>query len=311
MKKILLMLAVAAGISDSFAQDTIQIELNEKAKVTITAQDRESLRKLKDVNFNKIIKGAISKIDTTFNYKEEKDRRTLVLFGTDFDFDDDNEEGFAKIDFRSKDGKKRAISTNWVVDLGLINYIGSDGSFPDASNASYRLQTPNSVYVGVGKMWYFRIGGEKSPVSVRAGIVADWYNFRFVPQNYLKMDSTSISFGNYNQEFGKQIAKSKLIVPYIQIPMMLRFGIPVSDRVKLKVGIGGYAALRTGGRTKINVGDEKIRNKDSYYLSTWRYGLEGNIGINNVTLFAKYDLNPLFVEGKGPQLNPISFGIRL
>jgi Outer membrane protein beta-barrel domain len=310
MKKIFLMLAMV-GVCDSFAQDTIQIELNDKAKVVVTAQDRESLKKLKDINFNKVIKGAISKIDTTFSYKEEKERKSLILFGTDFEFSD--EDGIINIGTENKDKKKRSIQTGWIVDLGLNNYLQKNGNFPDANNEPYRLQTANSVYVGVGKMWYFRIGNEKSPVWVRTGIMADWYNFRFVPQNYLKLDSTgsSITFGNYNQEFSKQLTKSKLVVPYIQIPLTLKFSVPISEKVRLKAGIGGYVAIRTGGRTKLNIGEEKIKEKDSYYLNTWRYGLEGNIGINNFVLFAKYDLNPLFAEGRGPALNPISFGIRL
>ncbi|MCU0436275.1 MAG: PorT family protein [Raineya sp.] len=314
MKKIFLMLAMV-GVCDSFAQDTIQVDVNDKARVTVTAQDRESLKKLKDVNFNKVIKGAISKIDTTFSYKEEKERRTLILFGTDFDSPD--ADGLINIGLEKKgsekENKRKAIQTGWIVDLGLNNYLQENGSFPDANNQPYRLQSANSAYVGVGKMWYFRIGNEKSPVWVRTGIMADWYNFRFVPQNYMTLDSTgsNITFSNYNQDFGRRLTKSKLVVPYIQIPLMVKFSVPVSDKVKLKAGIGGYVAIRTGGRTKLNIGEEKIREKDSYYLNTWRYGLEGNIGINDFILFAKYDLNPLFAEGRGPKLNPISFGIRL
>ncbi|MDX1905076.1 MAG: outer membrane beta-barrel protein [Thermonemataceae bacterium] len=302
MRKMILMLAFA-GVCESFAQDTIQVELNEKAKVMITAQDRESLRQLKNVNFNKLIWGAIDKVDSV-----EKKSRTYIAFGNDFE----DEEGLIVVGSEKRNKKKKqAISNDFVIDLGLNNYIDRNGSFPDATNASYRLQTASSIYVGIGEMWYFRVGGEKSPVSIRTGLMFDWYNFRFVPDNYIGTDANGVVFGNYLQDFGKKIDKAKLVVPYVQIPLMLRFKVPVSEKVSLRAGVGGYVALRTGGRSKINVEGNKIKDKDSYYLNTWRYGLEGNIGINNFTIFAKYDLNPLFAEGKAPQLNPISFGIRL
>jgi hypothetical protein len=40
-----------------------------------------------------------------------------------------------------------------------------------------------------------------------------------------------------------------------------------------------------------------------------RYGLRGQIGFNDIDLFVNYDMNDLFTEGKGPQLNAFSFGI--
>jgi hypothetical protein len=311
MKKVFLMLAIM-GICDSFAQDTIQVELNEKAKVIVTAQDRESLLKLRSINFNKIIKESINRLDTTFDKNKEtakeKEGKTWILFGTDFR----TEEGF-KIFQEIKDERKgqlQPVNQSWVLDLGWNNYL-ENGSFPDANNAPYRLQTFNSVYVGVGSMWLFRLGGEKSPISLRTGIMADWYNFRFFPQNYISADENGVVFGNYEQDFGQSIRKSKLVVPYLQIPLMLRFRVPVHKQASIKIGLGGYAGLRMGGRTKVNIGDERIREKDSYYLSNWRYGLEANVGINEFTLFCKYDLNPLFVENKGPKLNAISFGVRL
>ena len=46
------------------------------------------------------------------------------------------------------------------------------------------------------------------------------------------------------------------------------------------------------------------------YLENLRYGIRGEVGIGeHVTFFTTYDLNTLFQDGKGPSLNPITFGI--
>lgn len=296
------------GVCDSFAQDTIQVDVNDKARVTVTAQDRESLKKLKDVDFNKLIKGAIKKIDTTFREEDTNERTTLILFGNDFTF-----EGNKVKITKNKDTIKKRVKQNTIsMDIGFSSYFDAKGQLP-SSNDPYKVRILNSTYFGLGRTWTFRIGGNNSPVSLTTGGTFDWYNFKFNPQNYLKLDSTGnqIAFGNYQEDFGKEARKSKLVVSYFSIPIMWDFKMNFSKKLKVTLGVGGYAGIRLGGRTKVNLEDEKIKVRDSYYLNTWRYGLEGNIGINNTTLFVKYDLNTLFQEGKGPQLNPISVGIKL
>jgi len=45
-------------------------------------------------------------------------------------------------------------------------------------------------------------------------------------------------------------------------------------------------------------------------LENLRYGLRGEIGIGkDLAFFSTYDLNEFFQPGKGPALNPITFGI--
>lgn len=308
MKKITFLLAML-GVCDSFAQDTIQIEINDKAKVVLTAQDRESMLQLKSYDFNKIIKGGIDKLDTL--RKAKTPTESYIMFGSDFEG-----EGFFHVAFSNKrkekvkKEKKRRLQKEFIADLGINNYTTSSGSIPD-KNSPYRLRGLNSTYVGVGQMWYFPLFGDNSPVSLRTGILFDWYNFKFIPQNYLYADSSGVRVGNYENDFGRKIEKSKLVVSYLQIPLLLRFRAKIAENTYLRIGVGGYVGYRLGGRTKVNVAGEKIKERDDFYMNNWRYGLEGNLGINSTTFFIKYDLNRLFIDGKAPQLTPFSVGIRI
>ncbi|MFN8887027.1 MAG: hypothetical protein ACK5WF_06180, partial [Cyclobacteriaceae bacterium] len=59
-------------------------------------------------------------------------------------------------------------------------------------------------------------------------------------------------------------------------------------------------------------GDDKVeRHHDPYFLNNIRYGIRAQFGFRGTDFFFNYDMNDLFVAGKGPQLNAFSFGITL
>ncbi|MCS6796124.1 MAG: hypothetical protein RMJ97_10225 [Raineya sp.] len=306
MKKFSLLLALVASACVSFAQDTLQIEIGESSKVIVTSKTRSDLLKLQHYDFNKIIRRAIEELDSN-----AKDKQSWILFSADFE--DEGVRIFRREREEDKNEEQKSqnkiVSSKWLIDLGLNNYLEKNVGFPEKNNAPYRLQTFNSVYLGIGKVWYFKFG-KNSPFSFKTGLMLDWYNFRFVPQNYIVADNNGIFWKNYLDDFGKPIQKSKLVVSYLQIPLMLKAKFYIGD-TPIRLGVGGYAGLRVGGRTKINLNNgEKIKERDSYYLNNFRYGLEGNLGIGELTLFCKYDLNSLF-SVQNPHLNVLSFGIRL
>jgi hypothetical protein len=82
-----------------------------------------------------------------------------------------------------------------------------------------------------------------------------------------------------------------------------------------KIGVGVYGGYRLGSHSKIKFrqNDETDKDKEhsSFYLNNWRYGLRMRMGIKSLDLFFNYDLNELFSEGRGPELNAFSFGIIL
>jgi hypothetical protein len=49
--------------------------------------------------------------------------------------------------------------------------------------------------------------------------------------------------------------------------------------------------------------------KGDYFLNSYRYGVKAVFGVYDVNIFAAYDLSTLYADNKGPELNPISFGL--
>jgi hypothetical protein len=143
-----------------------------------------------------------------------------------------------------------------------------------------------------------------------------WYNFKFENQNTQAVKgSNSIEFIERNDV---NAIKSKISASYLTAQTMLQldFGKMNNQGKKgMRLAAGPYIGYRLGGNSKF-VGKENassMRFKDKQdtglYLNNFRYGMRGEIGVGSFTLFSTYDFNNLFSAGKGPELNPITFGI--
>jgi hypothetical protein len=112
--------------------------------------------------------------------------------------------------------------------------------------------------------------------------------------------------------------KSKISASYLTAMTLFKldFGKMNGDGEKgLQIAAGPYIGYRLGGRSKFVYeelgGSARIKDVENtgLYLENLRYGIRGELGIGEVKFFTTYDLNPLFQEGKGPAVTPISFGI--
>ena len=69
---------------------------------------------------------------------------------------------------------------------------------------------------------------------------------------------------------------------------------------KFKFGIGGYAGVRLATQTKLSYKEDgnSVRDKSrrNFNASDFVYGLSAYVGVGQVSLYAKYDLNPLFKD---------------
>ena len=109
--------------------------------------------------------------------------------------------------------------------------------------------------------------------------------------------------------------KSKLTVTYANVEFvpLLRLG---QSKKSVRLGAGVYGGYRLGSYSKIkyetNNLNVKDKERDGFYTNNLRYGVRARFGFKDIDLFANYDLNHLFVDGKGPaDLNVISVGFIL
>lgn len=250
------------------------------------------------------------------------------------DFDDAIEDAMQDDKVRKYSYEENSVKRtqdNFNIDIGLNNWI-EGGSFPDSDNQPYTLRPFGSWYIALNSTNKTWISG---PLFLEWGFGASWYNFSLLDTDYMiNKGDTRVEFNTTPVEYNTN--KSRLSVPYanISIVPMLDFA---QGRKKVnnvekgsftfrtyrkqgaRVGVGMYAGYRLGGNYKLKYKEEgdkqKIKEQDHFYLQNFRYGVRAQFGFKGLDLFACYDLNEVFSEGKGPVgssgLNAITFGITL
>ena len=219
----------------------------------------------------------------------------------------------------SKRRKNYGTDNMLSLDFGLNNYL-SNGKFPDESNALYAVKPVVSWYVAVGMLNKTHVSG---PLFLDWGANVSWYNFKFQHER-TRLEKTDTGVQFLEDDASIDPIKSKLVVPYLNVSFvpMLHFGRPgdhnwfVLDRDKgsgFRVGAGVYAGYRLGSRTKYVFNEDndrkRVKDRTNFYVNNWRYGVRLQAGFRGIDVFANYDLNELFVAGRGPELNAFSFGI--
>jgi hypothetical protein len=152
------------------------------------------------------------------------------------------------------------------------------------------------------------------------GLGVNWYNFKFQEDNIrMSKDETGVIFTRDTRDL--DFTKSKLTASYVMMSLVpvLDFNdnhrkarIWDGDKESFRIGIGPYAAYRIGSHSKLVYEEddkEKEKDHDSFYLNNFRYGIRFQMGYRSTDIFFNYDLNELFISGKGPELNAISFGV--
>ena len=219
---------------------------------------------------------------------------------------------------RLKDFENHRSKGYLVFDLGLNAftnqkpYYTAGGQLPQRENLD--LRTEGSRYVNIGLNWDARLGGKHSPLSVTVGPEFAFYNF-MLSGNKKWVDANGRT-DMVRETSGKQLQKSKLGTSSINVPLMLRLQLRDSHyKSTFVVSAGGFVGYRIKSWTKLKYTSEGTTYKDkedgSYNMENLLYGLQGTIGYRDLEFFGKYNLNPLFKAGAGPEMQAISFGVRI
>ena len=326
-------IGMALAANGQAKSDTVVVSLARTSKVVFTMQDRGDLEILKHYNFQEMFRDILERIensDSTLagsgaeptvaetehdhdNWKKENNGEKYE--NRDAGNDDNDEEWNNRVENRRNRVGRTWQSTNF--DLGTNNFL-TDGSFPDQDNAPYAVRPWGSWYLGAASIQRTRVARN---FFIEWGLGMSWYTFKFENDDIkLVKDDDGVEFVHDDRGFNYK--KSKLSATYINasfVPV-----IDFNDRGRkprmwdgygnsFRIGVGPYVGYRIASRSKLvysEEGDvEKEKDRDSFYLNNLRYGARLQLGFRSTDLFFNYDLNELFVEGKGPKLNAFSFGI--
>ncbi len=176
---------------------------------------------------------------------------------------------------------------------------------------------PRSVNVYLMMDFPFKTNPRWS-AAIGAGIATD--NMYFDKMNVgIKDRTNTLQFTNLKDT--NYFKKYKLATAYLEAPVELRFNSNPNDpkrAIKFAVGakVGMLLAAHVKGKELVNrggttVNDYKMKEYSKEFFNKNRLSATARIGYSSFSLFGSYAITPLFKEGLGPNVRPVTIGLTL
>lgn len=213
---------------------------------------------------------------------------------------------------RAKHNDEHNHYSTLILDLGVNALVNQK---PPAGRPAVDLRNGGSRYVNLGLDYTQRLGGRRSPVNLLIGPEFAFNNYMLNGNNKW-VEQNGVTGIVRETDPARQYDKTKLATAAVNLPLMLQLKLHDAHyRSRFSVAAGGFVGYRLGSWTKLKHTTEGVTYKDkdhgTYNLEDFQYGLQGTIGFGDLHLFAKYNLNQLFRSGQGPDMQVLSFGVRL
>lgn len=195
---------------------------------------------------------------------------------------------------KTRTSGKPNIPGNFVVDFGFNQPFDKDSLFDIGFWGS---RTANVYY-----QYDIRIMNSKFSFVPGIGLSFERYKLKHLDR--LGYDATGETLV-LNPGF-QGMRKSMVITNYIEIPLELRFSTRPEDPARsFKASVGGRIGYLYDSFSKViykEEGEKKVfKDKQNFNMNRFRYGVFAKVGAGNFSVFAYYNLVPVFEEGKGPQ----------
>ncbi|MCB0445368.1 MAG: hypothetical protein KDC68_06920, partial [Gelidibacter sp.] len=204
-------------------------------------------------------------------------------------------------------GKKNKIkkydrrTTNaFVWAFGLNNVITDGQSIGDSYNVL------GSGFVELGWSWKTRVFKESNAMRIKYGFSFQWNKLNPKDNQYFVQNGNITTL----ETFPSELRKSEFRMTNLVFPVYFEFGpskkiekenyFRYSTTNQFKFGIGGYAGFNIGTQQKLKYKEDGDRVKQKirkdYNTSDFVYGLGAYIGFGSTSLYAKYDVSPIFKD---------------
>lgn len=297
MKTLMAVLLIAFCMNSVLAQDTLDVSKapDNRPKITGTIElsigndKKETEHQENDTTVIRMGKKEVIIIETG----NKKHVDILKSGFDDDDWDSDHKDKF--------DG-------HWAgLDIGVNGF--TDENYDLYGGLSFMdLNQSKSLEVNVNFLEYnIGLQQNKKNIGLVTGMGISYNNYKFDNPYTIKKVNGMVEPVLLNAD---ELEKSKLTVAYLTIPLLLEFQIPVNDRSnKLFIAGGIEGGLNIGSHTKVKWNDSKEKERGGFNLNAFKYAAICKVGLNDISLYATYNLSPLFKENKGPGLTPFSIGI--
>jgi len=235
-----------------------------------------------------------------------------------------NEEEITEKDEKSSNSEKEIeeedkfrsnrTTSQLVIAAGFNNALKDGQSLNDSD-----FKLGGSRFFELGIAWKTRVFEDSNWLRLRYGISYQFNGLKPTDNRYFVEDGNLTVLEDYPLD----LKKSKFKMNNLVIPLHFEFGPSNKSETdkgtwfntdnKFKIGLGGFVGINIGERQKLKFdeGNKNVKQKlkGDYNTNDLIYGLSGYIGWGTTSLYAKYDLNPIFKD-PNVDLNNISLGVR-
>lgn len=304
-----------------------EAELQKRAKAEACADRIEARIEPLERELQRLVKGEVEAQESDADIMED------VMEDVEEDIEDakeDIEEAKQDIkeamdDFKISIGKKNrkknrseSRTTSQFVFAFGINNLANDGSLNEIENNGIRAS--NSRFYEWGWTWKTRLLENSPLLNLKYGPSLTYNNLR--PENnqyYVKNDGQTV-LANHPQTLTDE-AYFRTI--NLVLPVHLEFDFSkkrmhddqavVKTQKGFRVGAGGYAGLNVRSKQILEYKSDGLtteqETRGDYNVNSFVYGVSGYVGYKDISVYVKYDLNPLFQDNAIDQ-NNVSLGLR-
>jgi hypothetical protein len=214
------------------------------------------------------------------------------------------------IDIKKHD-KKPKFDGHWAgFELGVNGLLNKDMVIDYPAGYSFmNLNYSKSIAVNIN-FFEQNINLISQKLGLVTGMGISWNNYRFDNNVVLTHEG---KFDGYNDlDPTKNYEKSKLVVSYLRVPLMLEFqtnGKMKANSFHLSGGVVG--AVRIGSHSKIINDGNKSKDRNDFYINPFKVDAIAKIGWGVINLYGTYSLTEMFRQNKGPVAYPFEIGIAL
>ena len=270
-------------------KEKLLIELNHKKEEAF----REGI-----ADIEKGIKDIKKELENTENYYSE-------------DIEKSNQKNI-----RIENRNNSKFNAHWAgFELGILNFLNAKRQFSDARDLGFMVIIPEkTMSYGLNIFEYDVSLNKKGQFGVATGAGLLWNSMALKQNINLIEDENGVIQAEYVDPNTIHFTKNKFNAVYITVPLIFEIQIPVKHR-KLYFGAGITGGMRAWSKQKqkYSVNGQTYKNKktDDFQLSSFRYGATARIGYGDIGIFVNYSLVPLFKNGAGPEMYPVSAGIKI
>jgi hypothetical protein len=224
-----------------------------------------------------------------------------------------------KFSFPAKDSTERAqqsyrrTTSQFVFAIGVNRLVTDD----KINHDDFKWR---SDFYEWGVTWNTRIFKNNNLLHIKYGLSLQYNNLR--PDNN-KMFVTEDG-QTFLADSGRELDMSRFRFVNLAVPVHLEFDLTKKqvngDRTyfpshkSVRLGVGGYAGVNVKEKQILRYTDEeghdvKQKQKGDFNVNDFVYGVSAYIGYGEISLYAKYDLQPVFANNTVDS-NNLSLGIR-